>query len=155
MDQELLKIKTFDAHDRLDYLKQSQSKGIDEMIEMYVKDKPFGEVPFYLFAHKRTGDYGEADRLIWQPRLTKPKAQTNSMLFRIDPDIDGAVTIIWILPPREMWHLYEKGKMFENEVVIESVYDFEHDRNKLERPQQGDLNDEQIKTVYKSAIQPS
>jgi hypothetical protein len=77
------------------------------------------------------------------------------MLFRIDPDIDGAVTIIWILPPREMWHLYEKGKMFENEVVIESVYDFEHDRNKLERPQQGDLNDEQIKTVYKSAIQPS
>ena len=85
--------------------------------------------------------------MIWQPRLTKPRAQTNSMLFKAYPGSDN-IKIIWMIPERSMWKQYEKGKLTENELVSQSIHDFENNRDKLEAPEEDDLNDRQVSAVY-------
>jgi hypothetical protein len=169
-------INRLDAHDRLEHL-SDQSVDISKSCQDLINKKPFGNYPFYIFAHKREIEADErismynqdltasltdmshkrrwmslkdvpTARLIWQPRLTKPKAQTNSMLFKGYPGTDN-IKVIWIIPPRELWAQYTKDKLTENKVVCESVHDFEHNRAKLEAPDDDDLNDEQIDAVYR------
>ncbi len=87
--------------------------------------------------------------LIWQPRLTKPKAQTNSMLFKAYPGTD-LVKVIWMIPAREMWEQYAKGKISENNTVSESIYNFKNNKDILEMPEEDDLTDTQIDAIYKN-----
>ncbi|MEK6884299.1 MAG: hypothetical protein AABY22_32005, partial [Nanoarchaeota archaeon] len=47
-------------------------------------------------------------RLIWMPRLTKPRAETNSMLFKAYPGSDN-IKVIWMIPAPEMWKQFQKG----------------------------------------------
>lgn len=143
-----MKIDPLDAHDRLGEF-QKQSLDISECCQDLIRKRPFGDHPFYIFAHARTDDDGVTKRLIWQPRLTKPKAQTNSMLFKGYPGSD-TVKIYWMIPDRHMWPQYEKGKLGESQIVIESIHSFEHDRATLEAPDVDDLNDEAIDSIYKS-----
>ena len=103
-----------------------------------INKRPFGDFPFYIYAHTKTLGLDEkislfnqdindhltlgvprkyktlADvpekRLIWQPRLTKPKMSPNTMLFKGYPGTD-LVDTIWILPQRELWEQYEIGKL--------------------------------------------
>lgn len=84
--------------------------------------------------------------MIWQPRLTKPKAQTNSYLFRAQSNTDN-LEICWLLPPREMFKQYEKGQVCENEWVIWSYHLFDTSRNILERPADDDLCDDKCKII--------
>lgn len=143
-----MKISKLDAHDRYKFF-QKQSFLIDECCQNLVDQRPFGEHPFYIFAHTRTEEDGVTKRLIWQPRLTKPKAQTNSMLFKAYPGTD-LIKVIWMIPDRALFKQYGKGLVTENTTVYESIQMFEHNREALERKEEDDLTDEQIDAIYNS-----
>ncbi len=142
-----MKINPLDAHDRYTHFTK-QSFSISECVQDLINQKPFGNHPFYIFAHSRTEDDGVKKRIIWQPRLTKPTSQTNSMLFKAYPGSED-VKIIWMIPPRELWGQYEKGKVTENEICLNSIRDFLHNRSRLDAPEDDDLSDETINEIYK------
>ena len=163
-----MKISRIDAHDRFSYFKK-QGLDIAECCQNLIDSEPFGEHAFYIFAHARTigmdeklklfssGTYASLDQvpektLIWQPRLTKPKAQTNSMLFKGYPGSDN-IKVIWIIPPKELWDQFTKGKMTENETVCNSIADFQNNKDKLEASEDDDLSDEAIDRIYKEISQ--
>lgn len=151
-----MKVDILDAHDRYQHFTK-QSFDISECCEDLIKKKPFGDHPFYIFAHARTEEDGVTKRLIWQPRLTKPKAQTNSMLFKAYPGTD-MIKIIWMIPARELWGQFEYGKMTQNQTVIESIEAFRNNREKLEAKESDDLSDEAINLIYleiAKSIQPN
>lgn len=144
-----MKIQLLDAHDRLLDFRKKNSVDISECCQDLVNQRPFGDHPFYIFAHARTEDDGINKRLIWQPRLSKPKAQTNSMLFKAYPGTD-LIKVIWMIPDRCMWSQYKKGKLAESSIVIESIDLFQHDRGRLEVNEPDDLTDEQCCAIYES-----
>lgn len=142
-----MKINRLDAHDRFEHFTK-QSFDISECCQDLINQRPFGEHPFYIFAHARTLEDGATKTLIWQPRLTKPKAQTNSMLFKAYPGTDK-IKVIWMIPARELWEQYTKGKMTENKTISDSIHDFQNNRSKLEEKEDDDMKDEQIDQIYK------
>lgn len=142
-----MKINRLDAFDRLSHFKK-QGFGIDECCQNLIDQRPFGEHPFYIFAHARTDDDGVTKRLIWQPRLTKPKAQSNSMLFKAYPGKD-IIKVIWMIPARELWDQFTKGKMTENQTIFESIDKFKNHRAELEAKEDDDLTDDQIDAIYR------
>ena len=141
-----MRIDPLDAHDRLEHFTK-QSFDIAECCQNLIDKRPFGDHPFYIFAHARTDDDGVTKRLIWQPRLTKPKSQTNSMLFKAYPGTD-LIKVIWMIPAREMWDQYAKGKLTQNKTVSDSIHDFQNNRNKLEEKEADDMSEQQIDAVY-------
>ena len=166
-----MKINRSDAHDRFQHF-TSQAFDIGQTCQNIIDKRPFGNFPFYIFAHKREIGIDErisifnmdiiipgkdrtykclADvptaRLIWQPRLTKPKAQENSMLFKAYPGSDE-IKVIWMIPARELWDQYTKGKMTENRTVCESIYEFMNNKEKLEAKESDDLSDAVIDSIY-------
>lgn len=142
-----MKLNPIDVHDRYEHFTK-QSFDISECCQDLINQRPFGDYPFYIFAHARTDDDGVTKRLIWQPRLTKPKAQTNSMLFKAYPGTD-LIKVIWMIPTRELWGQYGKGLITENKTVSESIHDFQFNRNKLEQKEDDDISDEQVDLIYK------
>jgi hypothetical protein len=142
-----MKINTLETHDRLKKF-TSQGFQIAECCQNLIDQKPFGNYPFYIFAHSRTDDDGFTKRLIWQPRLTKPKSQTNSMLFKAYPGSDN-IKVIWMIPARELWDQYTKGKMLENQTVCNSIHDFQYKRELLDKKEDDDLSDETIEQIYR------
>lgn len=160
-----MKINRLETHDRL-LLFNQQKDSIGQCCQNIINQKPFGDRPFYIFAHKReigmderfslllSGQFNDMSeiptaRIIWQPRLTKPKAQTNSMLFKGYPGTD-MVKVIWIIPERELWDQYRKGNMTQSEIVVESIDAFENDRGKLEAPEADDASDVEVDDAYKN-----
>jgi hypothetical protein len=142
-----MKIQLLDAHDRLIHFNKTQAKDISECCQDLIKQRPFGDHAFYIFAHARTDDDGTTKRLIWQPRLTRPRAQTNSMLFKGYPGTD-LVSIIWMIPDRNLWSQYDKGKLTESSVVSNSIHDFLNAREKLEASDPEDLSEQEILKIY-------
>jgi len=142
-----VKINRLDAHDRYQYL-TGQNFDIGECCQDLINQRPFGDHPFYIFAHTRTEEDGATKRLIWQPRLTKPRAQTNSMLFKAYPGSD-VIKVIWMIPAPELWGQYGKNLVTANKTVSDSIHDFQFNRNKLEEREDDDMTDEQIDQVYK------
>jgi hypothetical protein len=179
-----MKVNRLETHDRLlSYNQQADyiSKGCQDCINN--RPIQFETHPFYIFAHKReigiderisifNNDLQESfldptyqrkyrhidevpsARLIWQPRLSKPKAETNSMLFRYFPAND-LIHVIWMLPSQELWEQYKKGLMTENKIVSDSIKDYQNDRNKLEKREDDDLSDETIDAIYKEIARSS
>ena len=86
-------------------------------------------------------------RIIWQPRLTKPKAEENSMLFKAYPPGD-TLRVIWMIPDRELFQSSTKNKMMENKTVQESIYNFKFHKDKLEAKEDDDLPDHIINKIY-------
>ena len=141
-----MKLNLFETHDRYEHFTK-QSFDIAECCQDLINKRPFGDYPFYIFAHARTSDDGVTKRLIWQPRLTKPKAQTNSMLFKAYPGTD-IIKVIWIIPARELWGQYKKGNVTQNKTVSESIFNFQNKRELLESKEEDDLSDEKIAAIY-------
>jgi hypothetical protein len=143
----MIKIDRLETHDRLQHF-TSQNFSISECCQDLINQRPFGNQPFYIFAHARTDtDNISIKRLIWQPRLSRPKPQTNSMLFKAYPGTD-IVKIIWMLPARELWDTFKKGQMTENADIRESIDTFENNRQVLEKPEDDDLSDMEIDAIY-------
>lgn len=143
-----MKINRLETHDRYQHFVK-QSFSISECCQDLIDKRPFGEHAFYIFAHTRTDDDGVTKRLIWQPRLTKPKAQTNSMLFKAYPGSDN-LKVIWMIPAKEMWGQYKKGNVTESNIVRESIDKYTNQRELLEAPEPDDLTDSQIDAIYKN-----
>jgi hypothetical protein len=142
-----MKIERLETHDRYkEFIKKDFS--IADCVQDLINQRPFGNVPFYIFAHSRTEDDGVTKRMIWQPRLTKPKAQTNSMLFKAYPGSDN-IKVIWMIPDRIMWKQYQLGNITENKVILESIHKFEHARTALEEKDPDDLSDERVDQIYR------
>lgn len=148
-----MKIDRLETHDRLQHFKK-QSFDIEECCQDIINQRPFGENAFYIFAHTRTDDDGVTKRLIWQPRLTKPKAQSNSMLFKAYPATD-MVKVIWILPQHEIWSQFEKGKVTEDSQIYQSIQAFINNKESLEAPEKDDLPDEKINAIYTNIARSS
>lgn len=150
-----LKIDPLDAHDRLLHFKKEQSVNLfDGVNECLTKNKDCVSMqehfPYvYIFAHPRTAEDGATVRMIWQPRLTKPRAQTNSYLFRAVSQTD-LVEIVWLLPPRELWPQYAVGQMTESKDVYTSIMNFLHARELLEQAHTEDWTEERIKRKLES-----
>jgi hypothetical protein len=142
-----MKLNRLETHDRLEHFTR-QSFDIGQCCQDLIDKRPFGQHPFYIFAHARTDEDGVTKRLIWQPRLTKPKAQSNSMLFKAYPGTD-VLKVIWMIPAVELWEQYEKGKMTENKTVYDSIQAYKLNRNELEKPEDDDLSDEKIHQIYR------
>ena len=142
-----MKLDLYETHDRYKQF-TGQNFDISECCQNLIDQRPFGEHSFYIFAHSRTDDDGVTKRLIWQPRLTKPKAQTNSMLFKAYPGTDQ-IKVIWMIPERHLWSQYQTGLITANQTIVESISDFECNRNKLEKKEDDDLSDERIDQIYR------
>lgn len=155
-----MKINPLEAHDRLLHFKKQQTTNLVEGLQVCLKKNPNSismqkYFPYlYIFAHPRTADDGVVKRMIWQPRLGKPAAQTNSYLFRALSNTD-VIEIVWMLPPRELWEQYEKGKVTESESVMISINNFLHHREELEKPHKDDWSEEQIQTRLREIQDPN
>lgn len=156
-----MKVNILDAHDRKEYFIKDQAnaiqQGLNDCIFKNTLSNQLREYSnyIYIYAHPRTDEDGVTKRMLWQPRLGKPKSQTNSYLFRIefpetDIEKDLQVEICWMLPPRELWGQYKKGLVTENDIVVWSIHQFENNRTLLDSPYPDDFNDEQIKKIYLS-----
>lgn len=148
-----MKLNRLETHDRLLHLQKDQALNISKGAQDCLKKNSLSIVlqqysPYiYMFAHPRTAEDGVNKRMIWQPRLTKPKAQTNSYLFRAQSNSDN-IEVCWLIPPREMWPQYNKGNVTEHELVLWSIHNFKHHQKEIEEPFEDDLSDEQCKNIY-------
>lgn len=148
-----MKLNLLESHDRLLELRKNQAEVISKGLEDCLKRNPLSlslqaKSPYiYIWAHPRTDDDGVTKRMLWQPRLGKPKAQTNSYLFRVTSNTD-LVEVCWMIPPREMWPQYRTGNVTESEIVNWSIAMFQGNRPFLEKPYEDDLSDDRIKSIY-------
>lgn len=148
-----MKISRTETHDRLEHLKKDQSHVIAQGCEDCLKKNPDSLALqsrchyIYIFAHPRTADDGVNKRLLWQPRLTKPKAQTNSYLFRAKSNTD-LIELCWFIPPREMWNEFKKGNVTESQDVVWSIEQFMNNRQQLELPFEDDVSEERAKSIW-------
>lgn len=175
-----MQLNRLETHDRLkDFM--SKSKDVSECCQDLINKRPFGSYPFYIYAHGRTVDLDEKisifnddlhceiidpsykrrfkdlsevpeKRIIWQPRLSRPKPQTNSMLFKAYP-IEDVVRVIWIIPERALWEQYQKGNVTENETILQSIHDFVNNRDLLENNEDDDPSDIEIDSIYRDLSQ--
>lgn len=147
-----MKVNRLETHDRYQHLMQDQSKVIAEGAEECLKRNSMSlaiqsRAPYvYLFAHPRTHEDGVTKRLIWQARLTKPKAQTNSYLFRAKSNTD-IIEVCWLIPPREMWDQYIKGNVTASDDVMWSIEQFRHNRAELEAPFPDDVSEIRFRQI--------
>ncbi len=143
-----MKVNILETHDRLLHFKKDQEANIFQGAEDCLKQNPDSlffqsRSPYiYIFAHPRTADDGVTKRMLWQPRLWKPKAQTNSYLFRAQSHSD-LIEICWMLPPEELWGQYHEGNVTEDDHVLYSINQYCYQRNKLEADEPDDLSDEE------------
>ncbi|MDE1970970.1 MAG: hypothetical protein KGI50_05340 [Patescibacteria group bacterium] len=172
-----MKLNRLDVHDKLlHFQNQSETinKGLKECILSAPEE--FDSIPFYIFAHPRTIEMDErislwnqdarevlmnpsltrifktfeqvpSMRYIWQPRLTKPYPQENSMLFKRIPgtfDVD----VIWIIPRRELWDQFKQGNMTESSIIVESIYKFKNNIESLAREDKNDLSYHEANKIY-------
>ena len=152
-----MKVNRLETHDRLLHFKKDQSENIFKGAEDCLKKNPDSlffqdRSPYvYIFAHPRTDDDGVTKRMLWQPRLWKPKAQTNSYLFRAKSHSD-IVQICWLLPPEEMWSQYMLDNITESNEVLWSIDQYIHHRKKLEKDDPDDVSDERGKAIMQEWI---
>lgn len=148
-----MKINRLETHDRLLHFKKDQGINIFKGAEDCLKTNRLSlglqqYSPYvYLFAHPRTADDGVTRKMYWQPRLTKPPAQTNSYLFRAQSNTD-IMEICWLLPPMEIWKQYGLGNVTESKEVLWSIQQYLTNKVELQSPFQDDLSDEAIKNIY-------
>jgi len=149
-----MKIQKLETHDRLQHLQKEQALNLAQGCEDCLKKNALSLMlqehsPYiYIFAHPRTADDGITKRMLWQPRLSRPLPQTNSYLFRVKTGSDN-IEICWMIPPREMWDQYTKGKITENETVAWSIDQFKNNRKELEANHPEDLSDEKQRSIYR------
>lgn len=152
-----MKLNRLETHDRLQHFIKDQSANIFQGAEDCLKKNPLSlaiqeRAPYvYLFAHPRTADDGVTKRLLWQPRLSIPQAQTNSYLFRAISKTD-IIEIVWLLPPREMWKQYEKGKVTESNWCHWSIEQFKINPMEMSKPHPEDLSEEMCAKIMQQIV---
>jgi len=155
-----MKVNRLETHDRLEHFLKDQAQtiwqGADDCLKKNTDSLKLQEKsPYiYVFAHPRTADDGITKRMLWQPRLTKPKAQTNSYLFRALSNTD-LLEICWLIPPRELWPQYQAGNITEEPTVVWSINQFMYNREELEKPEPEDWSDWQARNILEIVLRES
>jgi hypothetical protein len=148
-----MKIDRLETHDRLLHFKQDQAINIFHGVDDCMKKNPLSlalqdRSPYiYIFAHPRTADDGVTKRMLFQPRLTRPRVETNSYLFRAASKSD-IIEVCWLIPPMETWSQYQKGKVTESEEVRWSIHQYVTKKQELETAHPEDLSDERARSIY-------
>lgn len=152
-----MKLNRLEAHDRLKYLKEDQSQNIFKGAEDCLKNNSLSlayqeKSPYiYIFAHPRTADNGVDKIMYWQPRLSIPKSQTNSYLFRAISNSDS-LEVCWLIPPKEHWDQYKIGNVTESNLCLWSINQFKNNRNNLEKPHPDDMSENQARQILRLII---
>ena len=152
-----MKLNRLETHDRFQHFKKDQAQNIFFGAETCLKKNPDSlamqdRCPYvYIFAHPRTDDDGVTKRMLWQPRLTKPKAQTNSYLFRAISHSD-LVQVCWLLPPEELWEQYRSGNITEQADILYYIDHYINHRAKLEAKHPDDISDEKARSIWEEII---
>lgn len=152
-----MKLNTLETHDRLEHFVKDQTQNVFQGCEDCLKKNPLSlaiqeKSPYvYIFAHPRTADDGINKRMLWQPRLSIPKAETNSYLFRANSHSDE-ILVVWMIPPKEMWEQYDKGKVTEDNEVAWSIEMYKHKRKELEAPHPDDMSEEKARVIMKAIV---
>ena len=148
-----MKINRLEAHDRYKFLLKDQSDAVSKGAEECLKKNPLSlayqeKSPYvYLYGHARTHENGVDKRILWEPRLTKPKPEPNSFLFRAKSKSDN-LEICWILPPVEFFSQYKHGNIIEKASDVSwSIYQYLNNREELGKPEQEDLPDNKCKDI--------
>ncbi len=151
-----MKLNVLETHDRLQHFIKDQSESIYQGANDCLKKNPLSlalqeKAPYiYIWAHPRTND--DANKVMfWQPRLSKPEAQTNSYLFRAISKTD-LIEICWMIPPREQWDAYLKGKVTESNWTLWSINQFKTNRKALEQPISDDLSEASAANIMRQVI---
>ncbi len=149
-----MKINRLETHDRLLHFKKDQEANVFQGADDCLKKNPLSlalqdKSPYiYIFAHPRTADDGVNKRMLWQPRLTKPQAQSNSYLFRAISNTDE-IEVCWLIPPEDLWAQYKKGNVVEDQTILWSINEFRLNKKRLESPEHDDFSDEKVRAIYK------
>ncbi len=144
-----MKLNRLETHDRLLHFKKHQEANIYQGAEDCLKKNPDSlffqdRSPYvYIFAHPRTDDDGVNKRMLWQPRLTKPLAQSNSYLFRAQSKSD-IVEVCWILPPSELWSQYIGENVTGDKDICWYIDQFRFNREILQANDPDDLPADRI-----------
>ncbi len=152
-----MKINRLETHDRLLSLIKKQAEAISQGAEDCLKKNPLAlaiqeKSPYiYLFGHARTTDDGLNKRILWQPRLSIPPAQSNSNLFRAISHSD-IIEIIWMIPQEEFWDQYQKGFILETNDFARSIEMFKHKKMELEKPHPDDMPEERARLILKAIV---
>ena len=152
-----MKIDRLETHDRYEHFLQDQWEVIaqgasDCMLKNKLSLAIQEKCPYvYLYAHPRTADDGVTKRLLWQARVSRPRPETNSYLFRGQSKSD-IVEICWLLPPEELWEQYETGKVTASEYVMWSINQYKTNRRFLGLPHPEDVSEEQGKLIYRNVL---
>lgn len=152
-----MKVNILEAHDRLKHLIKDQSANIYQGAEDCLKRNPLSlalqekSSYIYIFAHPRSDDEGRHKRLLWQPRLSIPEAQSNSYLFRAISHND-IIEVCWILPPRELWEQYDEGKVTESNWASWSINQYRTNKKALENPHPEDMSEEKARQIMKAVV---
>lgn len=152
-----MKINRIETYYRNKHLLEDQAVNVFQGAEDCLKKNPLSlaiqeRSPYiYIFAHPRTAEDGVTKEMYWQPRLSIPKAQTNSYLFRAISKTDN-VEVVWLIPPREHWDQYKKGNVTQDPTVEWSITQFKTNREGLEKAHPQDLPEETTKMMLKRVI---
>lgn len=155
-----MRLDRLETHDRLEHFIEDQKDIIAQGAEDCLKKNPDSlrlqekSHYIYIFAHPRTHDNGVDKRLLWQPRLIKPKAEPNSYLFRAQSNTD-ILEICWMIPPVELWGQYQKGNVCESNFCAWSIEQYTKNKNALERPFADDWTEQQAWYIFKAFLHDS
>lgn len=105
-------------------LEESWPKTLNYILEMYPED----EFYIFTFVKKDTHTVPMKFNVYHQPRTTKPEKISGTILQKINRK-NGTSELIWALPHEESFSLFQKGKVYENEVVYKNINDFVKARN--------------------------
>lgn len=131
--------------------KESNMDSLEEILTEIIESRPFGDHKFYIHSFLKDTENVMVKRLIHHPRLTKPRPMPNTRLFKVNPKVSGEVEVMWILPGLEEMHLFKKGKLFENEIINDSIRTFLKDPAKLRVREADDPSDEEARRIYASS----
>ena len=147
---QITKVKKDDVFDYLEEYKNVNTKPLEEFLLDLTMQDPFNGYKFYIFSFLKHNMKGMMEKTLYhQPRLTKPEPTDSSMLFRVDPKKAGDVEVIWILPNLEAIEMFQKGKLFEDQVVNESIREYIDNPERMRKPANDDPSDYLIKELYK------
>ena len=87
-----------------------------------IKEFNHGSKDFYIFTFFKwnTRLIPHTYTIYHQPRFTRPDPTPGTVLRKISP-VKGTAEIIWVLPHREGFELYKNGRLFEDNIVNESI----------------------------------
>lgn len=152
-----MKLNRLETHDRLVHFKKDQDLNVFLGAEECLKRNPDAlkyqshSSYIYIFAHPRTTEDGRNKRLLWQPRLIKPKPESNSYLFRAQSYTD-LIEVCWLIPDERLWPQFDANKLTTDPTISWSIEQFKHNQMRLAQSHPEDLSIAQAGQILKTVL---